>query len=83
MEGQPISRRRAAWAFAVGGLVFILFVAAMAVAHFVFGQTIKDEAGQPLTQRDLLLFFAIAPTLGAIVSARGFWMLTHQKTGTN
>jgi hypothetical protein len=83
MEGRPISQRKAALAFAAGGLVFLLFVAGFAVSHFAYGVTINDEAGEPLSQRDLLLFFSIAPVLGAIVSARGFWMLAHPQKGTS
>jgi hypothetical protein len=82
MEGRSIGQRTAALAFAAGGLAFVLFVAGFAVAHFVYGMTINDEAGVPLAQRDLLLFFSIAPVLGAIVSARGFWMLRRLKQGT-
>ncbi len=76
-----MSQRTAGLAFAAGGLAFVLIVAAFAVAHFAYGVTINDEAGEPLSRRDLLLFFLIAPVLGAIVSARGFWMLRRLKQG--
>jgi hypothetical protein len=72
---REVSRRSAAWVFAIAGPVFVLLVAGMAVAHFGYGVPINGEAAVMPPSRDLMIFFPLALIVGCIVGLRGVWML--------
>lgn len=79
---RSISERTAAWMFTLGGSAFVLCIVGMAVAHFVYAVPIHGESGEPLSRRDLMIFFPLGFLMGSIVGARGIWMLRRTTAET-